>query len=321
MLTRNRLVDEWRGLLAKGPSQHRELDPDIPIRMIYGSDEQGRPILFSITERQPPLPASAGAIEIERLRRESDGRWTLSLILDELRFFDVFVDLCLDLGRRGSVATNEALALKAVAAGIEQWRGLFSGPPVEHLSEEAVRGIVAELWFGFEHLRRGGLSAEQMVLSWRGPAGAPKDYLLPDGTAFEVKSIHADSRYVSISSAEQLDDATGPTTLVTVGLEPVHGDGLTLLQLHADINTAIAGDPNALREFRRRFVDLGVDPTDDYYAGFSYVVVSHRHYRVDAGFPAIKRSTIDDRITEVEYRLRISGLQDFLMLDASAADT
>lgn len=317
MLTRSRLIDEWRGLLAHGPSQHRELDPAMPIRLIYGSDEQGRPILFSISDQRPPLPEPSAAIQTERLRRGTDKRWTLSLILDEPRFFEVFVDLCLDLGRRALHATDEALALAALMAGIEEWRGLFTAPPTEHVSEEAVRGIVAELWFGRNHLCNQGRSTEQVVLSWRGPTGAPKDYVLPDGSAFEVKSVHADSRYVTISSAEQLDEATGPTTLVTVGLEPVHGAGLTLAALHADISAAIAGDAGAVREFRKRFIELGVDPTDIYYSTFSYMVVTHRHYRVDSGFPAIRRSCIDNAIDGVTYRLRLASLQEYLVLDSA----
>lgn len=320
MLTRNGLIAEWRSLLALGVSQHREFDPSMAIRMIYGSDEQGHPVLFTVSKRKPGQPDPSGAIEIERLRRESDGRWTLSLILTELRLFDVFVDLSLDLARRGSSAASEQEALDALIAGIDEWRGLFAVPPNDHMSEQVVRGVIAELWFGLNYLQATGVSPRQAVLSWRGPVGAAKDYLLPDGSAFEVKSIHADSRYVQISSAEQLDDATGPTTLVTIGLEPIAIGGIRLPDLYDGLLTSISDDTDTVKELRRRFSVLGVEPTDEYYAEFGYAIVSHRHYRVNGNFPAIKRSVLPEAIGTVNYQIALSSLREFLVLDATTPE-
>lgn len=305
----------WLSLLARGEPETREVDAESPLRMLIGVSPVGRPYFVVITSEPVGVPDLPSAIEVTRRKRGTDGRWTLTLELQVRALTDAFVSLLGELATKSAITPDEKAALQVFLQTLDEWRELLTWN-TERLSESALRGLVAELWFGFfsgEHRH----SPAETTHAWQGPLGGPQDFqFLVPSFRYEVKSVRPSRAEVEISSAEQLDGENVRLAVVTLEEVDTASRGLTLPGLVHTIRTTLSeGDARA--EFNRKFAALGIDLDDPWYADHAYTVRRLRLFEVPGDFPALRRSELPEAIGRTVYRLDTDEISRFVIVDST----
>lgn len=303
----------WRALIDRGAQETREVDAKSPLRMLVGVSALGSPFFAVIVKEKPGIPALTSAIDVTRRQRQLDGRWVLALELQVNGLTDAFISLVSDLAEKSAEARDEHSALTIFLETLAEWQELLTAQ-AEHLSEGALRGLIAELWFGFQSGAHGRPLGEA-ARSWAGPLGGLQDFQFASpGHRFEVKSIRPTGASVEVSSEDQLDGDN--IKLAVVALEDLAdpADGVTLPQLIATIRAGFANGADRL-EFNRRFAALRVDPDDPWYADRAFRVRRLQILGITEDFPAIRRSQLPEAISRTNYRIDIRYVQQFIELD------
>jgi hypothetical protein len=310
--------DRWRVLLAKREPESREVDAGSPLRMLIGVSHVGRPYFAVIVSQKPGLPDLTNAVEVTRRQRTADGRWTLTLELQAPPLTDAFISLVSELAAKSAVATSESDALRVFLETLAEWQELLTAR-ADRLSDGALRGLVAELWFGFESGAHGH-PPEDVVRAWSGPLGGAQDFQFPTpGQRFEVKSLRPSRTNVEISSEDQLDGDNVKLAVVTMEQVATISEGITLPQLVTSIRTRLT-DGADRSEFNRRFARLLVDPDDDWYSEQTFAVRRLQIFDVNESFPALRRSQLPNAIDRTTYRIDVQHLAHFIVLDSDYPD-
>lgn len=307
----------WRTLMARGEPESREVDAGSPLRMLIGVSPTSRPYFAVIVSQKPGVPDLTNAIEVTLRHRTTDSRWTLTLELQVPGLTDAFISLVSELAAKSASAPSETEALAVFLKTLAEWQELLTAR-AERLSEGALRGLVAELWFGFESGAHGHPLGD-VVRSWSGPLGGAQDYQFPSpGHRFEVKCLRPSRTSVDVSSEEQLDGDNVKLVVVTLEQVATASAGITLLRLVTSIRTSLT-DGADRAEFNRRFARLLVDPADDWYSQQTFVVRRVQIFDVNQHFPALRRSELPKAIARTTYRIDIQHLAQFALLDTDYA--
>ena len=170
--------NRWRELLARGEPELREVDAESPLRMLIGVSPVGRPYFAVIVSEKPGLPDLTNAIEVTRRQRAADGRWTLTLELQVHALTDAFISLVSDLGRpRARPQPTSERRWRSSLRRLPNGRSFSPHAPTVS-SESALRGLIAELWFGFESEAHGH-PVPEAARAWAGPLGGAQDFQFP----------------------------------------------------------------------------------------------------------------------------------------------
>jgi hypothetical protein len=304
-------ISRWRQILDEPGRGKSEVNASHPLRFIFGVDQVERPLLFVITDEKPPMPDLSGVIRVDRGKRTRDGRWTLSLTLTDNRFLETYLQFASDLVLRTSDARTESEGLIRLLTAVNEWKRLFARGTRAQLTEMELRGLVAELWFGFRVLRREQSDAD-IAYAWKGPRGGDQDFVFSFDRRYEVKSLHADSDAIRISSAEQLDAEN--LTLTTVALEqcaPDRTGAISLPTLVQEIRGRLASVPDAAVVFDQSLSAIAVDAGDSHYADRWYAVATCIEYAVTTEFPAIRRSMMPRGVLGIVYDIAIPAVAEF----------
>lgn len=304
-------IEGWDRLIREEPGRQVEIGGGHPLRLMYGSDQAQRPLFFVISDVKPGLVSLSDAVAVERGVRSVDGRWTLSLTLRDSRFINEFMQVGNELIESTRTGYNEAHALQLLVEAIGHWKALFSYSPPQQLSKPRIRGLIGEMWFGFDRLIE-SFEPKVVLKAWGGPFRSPQDFNLPSGQAYEVKTVYSDMTSIPISSAEQLDAENRVLELAVVTLTDVDESSLGAISLPTlvqRVNDTL--DVVDREELRNRLRELGVDITDTYYKEFWFRVDSCTTYRVESGFPAIRRSSLSPVIDNVRYDIALYGIADY----------
>jgi hypothetical protein len=305
--------DRWRALLAHGEPEQREVNAESPLRMLIGVSPVGRPYFAVIVSQKPGLPDLTSAIEVTRRQRATDGRWTLTLELQVHALTDAFVSLVSDLATKSAVAASEREALEIFLDTLAEWRELLNAR-ADRLSEGALRGLIAELWFGFESGAHGH-SESEATRAWAGPLGGAQDFQFPAPSRhFEVKSLRPSRASVEISSEQQLDGDNIRLSVVTVEEVSTPSEGIILPKLVISIRSRLK-DGADRSEFNRRFARLLINLDDPWYSERAYEIRRLQVFVVSQEFPALRRSQLPLAIARTTYWIDLQYLQQFLVLD------
>jgi hypothetical protein len=304
--------DTWTELLEIGPDLQRKFEHH-PLRLYFGTDGARRPILLLITDRRPDVVRLGEAVNVEVRERTAQREWSLILTLDDPSMADTFMDLCIDVAARSAAGHDESEALAIFRTVLDEFRDLLTFRRHRALSLEALRGLIAEIWFAVRVVAPASSPLEAIV-AWGGPLGAPQDFRLPTGSLAEVKAIHAEARAIRISSPEQLDPVEAiPLELVTIGLEETaHEAPRTVSRpvLVDEFRAVLAPDSYALDELDRRLKALGILESFRTLET-TFEVTTRNHYEVRDDFPRIRRSAVAQGIEHLRYEIKIKALREF----------
>jgi hypothetical protein len=314
------VLASWDELLQRGEGRQRLLAIGHPLRMHFGDGDAGEPIFFVRSSIRPRKPEISAAVRVD-LGLRHDGEWAMTFTLTDIRFKKAFMSLCWDLAERSKDASSEADGLSQFAAALGEWKKLMTFHDADTLSEAQVRGLIAEMWFGFVsgHVHA---PVNQIQEAWHGPLGSDQDYKFVD-YSYEVKSVHADSTKVRISSAEQLDAPSLDLVLVTLTETPAKVDGSwTLLDLITHVEDLLAGDLSSLERLTFKLErKLRVDKSNPYYAEHHYLPTDYRGFAVSSDFPAVRSSGIPTDVVDVSYSIKIPALNSFLKFTSETEDS
>lgn len=306
------IEDRWRALLASGRPEMREVSANSALRMLFGVNELNQPYFFVVLETRPRAPQLSSAITVEVGQRSSDSNWTLTLRLVDRTLTDAYVSLLSDIARKSADAQAEADAWSIFVGQLNDLQHLLM-PRRERLSLEALRGLIAEIWFGFDDAAHGH-RIEEAVMAWSGPLGGAQDFNFPvPATQFEVKSVRPAWGTVEVSSTAQLDRDDLQLAVVTIEDLAAGSGGVTLPGLVATVRGQL--DPTTRSEFNRRLSALALDIDDPWYAETEFAVQRLRLYGVVEDFPALRGSRLPTAIVGAHYKLDLDQLTEHLLSD------
>lgn len=272
--------------------------------------------LYSITRRELPADLSElKGLTVSICRQPSDGTHFLLLLLESGADWELFHSLCTDLVESTERASSPDNALDVAFARLRRWQRLLSRGKKPGLTDEEVRGMLAELLFLRDEAKaKVGISAA--IQGWAGPHAHPQDFAIEE-RAFEVKSHMASARQVvEISSLEQLESTAPNLVLVVQDLSAAQvgvAGSITLAQLVKEIREQAA---HAGQDVVDRFDDtVDAQGYEDgcRYADVPYFDSGRRYFRVAEGFPRIIRSGIQSEILRARYFLDISRCGRFIV--------
>lgn len=310
MSTTETLADWWDLIEQRSPAK-RYFDPDHPLNLLYGSDPAGKPVFVMVTSDRPEDSPVSRDITMT-LTQRGDGRWATSLRLEDITLFDAFSRLCLDLVNRSGAEKSEESALKVLFRTLDEWKLLLRRFKAHRMSLQELRGLVAELWYGFQVLA-GAHGTEVVAQSWTGPLKAPQDFTFLDGRLFEVKARRSSAASVGVASVEQLDPGDKDLMLAVVTVDDCDADAagaFTVVGLLSEIRTRDELSFEGRSRVDNLLLSLGFDESDGYYTETFFSVIDFREFDVDASFPSIQtKSVVGLPVSNVRYDLSVEPLE------------
>ncbi|MGW9413092.1 PD-(D/E)XK motif protein [Arthrobacter cupressi] len=306
----------WEQEVKGGLTALRELDPRLATRLVFGGDKLGRYVFGLISNAPIGVPTLSAAVIIESGRRQLDGKWVLTLTLDDAAYAEVFLRLCSHVYERVLSTTTETAGVASAMECFATWHDLLQGKNVNRLTHEQCRGLYAELAFGFGTLAR-HLPARQVLEGWEGPYGGDQDFAI-DGVRFEVKSHHTTSRALRIASEYQLH---GDLTLVTVELDdsrhPLDGYQ-SLASFVAEVRNDILVSLELQEDFVAALEELRFNIDDPFYEHLYFKQVSNGYYQVNDSFPKIDPQDLTPGVSAVTYHLSLDEITPWKVSESDA---
>jgi hypothetical protein len=225
----------------------------------------------------------------------------------------VFSLLCEDIVDAGRRVPHPERPLAFVLRRLALWQRLLERGGSELLSEEAVRGLAAELSYLMTDLFP-KLGENAAVAAWSGPLGADQDFQAAD-LAWEVKSVRAGADAVQIASETQLFSPSRALRLVVVCLDECSsGDEIGSFNLNSlarAIRSRLSPNANALELFDARLIEAGFVSREEYDKPFFRLPWMHTFDVVET-FPRIVKPDIPRGTHTVRYALELHACAPFL---------
>lgn len=302
------LLERWESLLEVGRSAQHLASPSHPLRIYVGATAIGAPEFLVQYPKRPKPPDLGSFVRVNVSYRQRTGDWLMAITLEDMDLRQQFVRVASDVIEDSGQEPTAAAAYTAFERALERWKRLLRTRA--SFGEEAVRGLIGELWIA-RQLIQAGYPANTVAVGWKRSPTSPQDIYLPDGRRIEVKSVRPGGREIRITSAEQLDWADGDIELVTVELlEAPEGDeGITLNGMIE--KWAAEVDPGHKAILLSTLAERGYlheHPLSD----APFVVSAVKDYAVTQGFPCIRTADVPQAVSRLEYGLLLSSIRPFL---------
>jgi len=306
-LTAENLQRRWNDIYSKDGG-FLPIETDHPLEWYIGYQSVWKRTLLILCDVEVGEIEFSKSIIVNRRRRiETDNRWaiTIELLFDEQE--EVFSIFCCDLIDYSSTATNEKEAMALVIKRYKQWSQLLESKKSGLMDEKNRKGLLGELLFLDQSADKYGPIIA--IRGWVGPEGADQDFMYNDGW-YEIKSIGASAKTVTISSLEQLD-CLDYGELVIMRIEKVAPDrsgGISLNDAIRQIEEKISEDDDALELFKTKLITYGYINVREY-SEQKYQLQSMQCYCVDSSFPRFTKKSVPSQIVSIQYDLDIPSLE------------
>lgn len=314
--------DPWRDLASPASPtaiSARRVDETNPWDVFWALDYDRRCMLIvchtadaSVLHRLPRLQE----IEVGVETAAADGRPMLVLRLLESSLRDIFHRLCSDIVSATEHCTTESDAIDAAVARTWRWHHLLRGGGSGLLRPEEQKGLLGELLV-LERYILPALGSAAAVTAWRGPLGAPKDFLAGViGVECKARGT-ADIGSIPISSEFQLaGDGLEHLFLHICMLDPSTPDdnsAFTLTDVTKRVRDRIsAGGKIATNRYDALLAAAGFHYEDDY-TGESWVGGERAIYRIAKSFPRLTPSSVPASVTHISYMLTLADAAAFVV--------
>jgi hypothetical protein len=296
----------------------RRVDDIHPWSFYWGRDKKGSCLLvLRLDAAIPPperLPTLKG-LEVLFLTATDDARTRLIIRLLDGQLRDVFWRLCEDVLARASRGRSEAEALMISLTRLWKWHYLLRGGSSGLLSPDEQRGLVGELLV-LEKYLLAHLQPAEAVNGWRGPLGAPQDFVVR-GIGVECKANSGPtSDRVRISSEHQLSlTSLSRLFLHVCVLDPqteTSEGAFTVTDVAQRILSFLSGTNQVAHErFEALLAAAGFDFADDY-SGFLWRGGERAIYEVISTFPRLTPDSIPEGVLQVKHTLLLTSCESFL---------
>lgn len=289
------------------------------VALYWGKDATGQCLLIvelkgdhSVQYRRDTTTLYGIGVDLRNGENSQQQRLVLTLARHVDR--DLFLGLCETLIASLAPVTDSQVALAVALAHLKRWKAFLTGRKARILSDEEVRGLVAELYV-LRTLYQRTLSQAAAVNAWCGADAAHQDFIFGN-TAVEVKSLSGRERStVRISSEDQLEGLTDNLFLMTVRLSdmPDAEQARSLNELVALIEQELPV-AEALEQFSDKIAGCGYAPLADYDTP-RFLVGSTQAYRVTKDFPRLIRSQLPQGLVRVSYDIQLEAIAPFACED------
>ncbi len=270
-------------------------------------------ILQHRTEHRHPrrLPRLRG-LRVETLPWEDQSGERLIIRLTDGEQREVFHRFCVDIVDATRPSRSEEEAVERFLVRTWRWHHLLRGGGDGRLSHEEQVGLIGELYV-LERQLLPQIGPVDVVQSWTGPVGAPKDFQV-GWIGIEAKTRSPQVATVRISSAAQLD-TTGTTRLFLHVLEVSGAPGdpvsVTITDFASRVRDVIAAlDMSAAIQFEERLHATGFDWSDDY-SDNPLSIGNASLFEVLEGFPRITPPMLLPGVEDVRYAIALSRCERF----------
>jgi hypothetical protein len=295
--------------VEKSPQRYFIVDPDLPLSVYFGLDNQSRPTLliedigktFSVSD----IPSTAQILVRSYME---DGKACLSFSVLSSEHRDVFNTLCYDLFESTRKETKEQ-ALLSLLSRFSAWVALLKGTRPGIMSLQEQQGLAAELMalVAFAEKRGFGVAID----AWVGPFKLDKDFEFFDYWA-EIKSCKVSATTVSISSIEQLDAAMDGS-LIVYRIDQAPENKEDAYSLKDVVDKARSAATNAAERTmleNKLLLSKYVDAESEYHKR-KFKTYSCDSYRVDSQFPCLRRDGVNPAITACQYSISLPAVEAF----------
>ncbi len=300
----------WCQLAAgAGRGAQTRVDAVHPLDIYADVQPPDRVGLVVVCGARPPDVRPMRALCVDNGRR-ADGRWTLRLSLLERQLTPVFAAFCKDVIGCTRSGVEEARLGQVVMQRLVHWRSLLERETAG-LGEAALRGLIGELL-----VLRGRLlpllGPRAAVGAWRGPLGAPQDFVLPDSRRLEVKTVGPHADQIHINGLAQLDPCGDPLTIIVVRGEAAAPDARgaeSAPKLIAELRSLLAVEPEVVVAFDAALSGLGWHEHGSHEA-VALRVIRIEDHEVKQGFPRLTRGMVLPGVVDADYAITLPGPED-----------
>ena len=250
------------------------------------------------------------SIRIDVFEKSKDCFFLTVKLLDD-NLLEVFDNILKVILSKSIVEHEEKLMIQSFLQQLKRWQKFMSSNQASLLSEEKIRGLVAELTLLSELLSDNPLLGQEVIEAWYGPDRLQHDFIF-NNIAIEVKSIsNLDKKSVTISSEYQLESNLNKLFLRVYSVLKSNAlvqDTLNLNSLIDNIYKKL--DVGEKICFDKKLIDCGYVPNEKY-DDFNYRVDVINNYLVTNVFPKICSSQLDHGVINVRYDVDLNKIDKF----------
>jgi hypothetical protein len=294
----------WRQLAAAGGGAQTRVEATHPLDIYADLQPPDHVGLVAICGAKPPEIRPMRALSVD-IGRRADGRWTLRLSLVERQLLPVFTALCRDIVACTRSGVDETRLGQIVVQRLVHWRTLLEREAVG-LGEAALRGLIGELLVLRDRMLP-ALRPNEAVDAWKGPHGAPQDFVFPNGDRIEVKTVGSYADQVRVNGLAQLDATGDSLALVVVrgeGVPPEASGAVSAPALIKELRGVLAAEPEALAAFEAALNALGWHDHPSH-ATVALRPLGIERYDVGPGFPRLTRTNVPAGVLDADYLIAL----------------
>ena len=317
---RDSLLDLWLKITPREgyPFSYQKIDDSCATDLNIGvSSKHEKCIILVLPANffdQNPLPVFSTPIDYENIQFYLHEEREMVLLLKDDFYFKEFLDFTETLLPE-ILDSNEYDSPLVFISILKSWFEMFKPSSKKKLSKIEVLGLLAELLVLEIELNSLPLQANLILNGWRGPYGYSKDFEFED-RYIEVKYKAESKKSIHISSEFQLD---------TKGLKPVHLDvvtgkddhvsGVTLSDLYKKVRKKIRAVNGDISIYLKTLGQLGIIPSNiSSYDDIKVAFIDIQTFDASLlGFPSIQRQYLKDASFDVQYKIDIGHLDEFLL--------
>lgn len=243
--------------------------------------------------------------------QKSENQYYLTVKLLDDSLLEVFDNILNVILSKSVTEKEEMLMIQSFLQQLKRWQKFMSSSKGALLSEEQIRGLMAELTLLLGLITKEPLLREEIIESWYGPDKLQHDFVFNDA-AIEVKSIsNLDKKAVTISSEHQLEtnlDSLYLCVYSVLKVNPIVQGATNLNTLIEDIYKQL--DFSEKSFFDKKLIDCGYVPNEKY-EDFVYRVDLVNNYLVTNQFPRICSSQLAHGVISVKYDIDLNKIESF----------
>jgi len=238
----------------------------------------------------------------------------LALTCVDPAYQDMFSLVADDVAQHCANVPDEAESVERFIRRVRRWQLFLEKFLPTGLSLEAQRGLFGELWFLWKHVLFEH-EPDGAVGTWTGPERDRHDFQFP-ACSVEVKTTASKQHQrLHIASERQLDDKNvGTLFLVNLSVDPQRHTGLTLPEIVACIDEALADHIGAAEQFEAKLFASGyLRQQSGLYDSTRYAARKMEAFEVREGFPRLTESDIPNGVGDVRYTVVVAECRHFLV--------
>lgn len=302
------LKEDWDNITEEG--NFKQLPPIGPLKWLYGYQGITTRTLLIISHQKISSLYSSDEIIITPRFRPHDGKYTLTLALQDPENEDVFITFCSDLYNYVEQFNKEKekVLISKLAKRYSQWNRLLKGTSRKIMEPSIIKGLIGELLF-LETLLQNSNDYLSIISGWVGPEKADQDFIYIKDW-YEVKAVKIDADSVKISSLEQLLPLSDGRLIIQRLDEcaPQKRGSFSLNELVCRIKMLIENDIAALKLFCEKLRKVGYEDLIEYSLKRYYFEKSD-HYCIDEFFPRLTTNNTPSQIVRCSYELSLPSLK------------